>query len=73
MGVESMIFSTILDAGARSLAYGQATTRALEDIIKKYDMGLKVAAEAAAILKLFPVEIVEWLHIFEVRHVIKNK
>ena len=48
MGVESMIFSTILDAGARSLAYGQATTRALEDIIKKYDMGLKVAAEAAA-------------------------
>lgn len=48
MGVESMIFSTILDAGARSLAYGQATTRTLSDIIAKYDMGLAVAAEAAA-------------------------
>lgn len=48
MGVESMIFSTILDAGARSLAYGQATTRTLSDIIAKYDMGLVVAAEAAA-------------------------
>lgn len=47
-GIETLIFSSILDAGSRSLAYSQAVTRALADLVESHDMGPVVLAESAA-------------------------